>query len=585
MNAKTIETLQAVVKGTVPADKAIINGKIINVFTDSIEEGYAILIKDGWIASVEKNTGNDGPLVPNALEIIDAGGNYLCPGFIDAHTHVDGQYSFSEFVPYAIRGGTTTVVTETSAVTCSAGIKGLTALMEMTKGHPLRAYFTAPPLTPPFPDMERSLGLDLREFLAILKREDVLGIGEAYWTPVLGGNKKFLPKAIMALGLNKRLEGHAAGARGKRLVEYALTGITSCHESVTVDEAMEKLKLGMYVMVREGSIRQELPELSKIRAFGVDMRRLILVSDFFAAAMLVEEGYLDSLARRAVSYGFTPIEAIKMLTINPSDYFGLRYLGAIAPLRFADILFLSDIDKITIEKVIAGGHIVFEKGEYKNKPGPREYPEQLKKTITIGRCKDDDFKVASRGKESIVRVIDIVNPTITKEFRASLSVKNGFIEKDIHSDILPIAMINKRKQGAIGRGFVRGTGIKNGAVALTLTWDTGNILVMGSSEENMAQAANRIIDIQGGVVIVKDGSIIYEFPMELFGIMSTAPMEEVAGKIKGFESKMAEIGSKMTKPFLNIQTIPFTGLPFLRITDKGLVDVKQKKLVPLVIKH
>ncbi|HVN98032.1 MAG TPA: adenine deaminase C-terminal domain-containing protein [Syntrophorhabdaceae bacterium] len=581
MNRQTITTLLNVVKGTVPPDAIITNGKIVNVFTNSIDEGFSLIIKDGYIASVEENA-----LAASykSANVIDARGLYLCPGFIDAHTHVDGIYSFSEFVPYAIRGGTTTVVTETSATSCAAGMEGLRAYMEGTRGYPLRCFFLAPPLTPPFPRMENSLGLTLREFSAMLKRDDVVGIGEAYWTRIVGGDKRILSQAAYALSLNKRLDGHSAGARGKRLIEYILTGITSCHESINVDEVMEKLRSGLYIMIREGFVRQELPELSKLKDMTFDKRRLMLVSDFFDAVMLSREGYLDSIVRKAIRYGFSPMEAIKMVTINPADYYGMRYLGAIAPLRYADMLFLSDLDRVAIEKVMAGGEIVWESGKFLKAIKPHQYPLNVQKTITTKHVSEDDFKIKARGKRQTIRVIEIVNPTITKEVEVKTTVSGGYLEKDLSNDIIPVAVINKRKPAQRGRGFIRGTGIKNGAVATTVIWDTGNILTIGSHEKDMEVAVNRLIDMQGGIVIARDGKVVYELPMPLFGIMSRAPIEEIARKTEELERTLQEIGASLARPFLNIQTIPFTGLPFLRISDKGLVDVKKKKLVSIFVK-
>ena len=580
MDKKTIKTLLDVVKGIIPPDTIITNGKVINVFTNNIYEDRAIIIKDGIIASVEKNLLASSY---KANQTIDAEGLYLCPGFIDAHTHIDGAYSFSEFVPYSIKGGTTTVVTETSATCCAAGMKGIRALIDGMKGYPVRTFFLAPPLTPPFPKMESSHGLNLKEFSAMLKRNDVVGIGEAYWTRIVDGDRQVLDQVSAALSLNKRLDGHAAGARGKRLVEYILTGITSCHESTTMEELMEKLRHGLYIMIREGSIRQELPELSKLKDLNIDTRRIILVSDFFDAVMLYEDGYLDFIGRKAIQHGFSPIEAIKMMTINPADYYGLRYLGAIAPLRYADILFLTDLEKITIERVMAGGEIVFQSGKFTQKIRPHVYPAAFKKTIHAKKFVENNFKINAEKNKTIMRVIEIVNPTITKETHVTITVKNGFLEKDLDNDIIPVAMIHRRNSHQLGKGFIKGTGITNGAVATTLTWDTGNILTIGSSEKYMALAVNRLIDLQGGIVIVKKGKIIYEFPMELFGVISLMTMKKMSGKIKELETKLRQIGADLEKPFLNIQTIPFTGLPLLRITDKGLADIKQKKLVPLFV--
>lgn len=579
MQKETLKTLLNVAKGLTPPDLVIKNGKIVNVFTNSIDEGFMLVIKDGWIVSVEKDNNN----YYKGSEVIDAGGLYLCPGFIDAHTHLDSMIPFYEFVPYAIRGGTTTVVTETSAAACACGMEGVNAFVESANGYPVRCFFLAPPLTPPFPEMEGSYGLNLKEMKAILRRENFLGIGEAYWTRIVEGDERILAQAAYAQTLRKALDGHSAGARGKNLVQYALTGITSCHESTTVDEVLEKLRFGIYIMIREGWVRMELPELSAIKDLDIDKRRVMLVSDVFDAVMLCEEGYLDSIARKAIRYGFSPMEAIRMMTINPADYYGLRYLGAIAPLRHADILFISDIEKVSIEKVMSNGEMVWSDKKYLKPVESYIYPARVMDTIAATKIGEIELKTRIKPGKPDIRVIEVANQTITKEMHWKAKTLNGFIEKDLGEDIIPVAVINRTGKVKISKGFIKGTGIKRGAVATTLIWDSGNILTIGSDEKDMADAVNRLIDIKGGIVIVSNKKVIYEFSMPVFGIMPVMRLEDIKDKIRELEKKMLDIGSLLERPFLTIQTIPFTGLPFLRITDKGLADIKNKRLVPLFV--
>lgn len=580
MQKEILKDLLNVVKGITPPDCVVRNGKLMNVFTNDIEENLLITIKHGLIASIEKDAGNS-PY--GNVPTVDAEGLYLCPGFIDAHTHLDNMYPFYALVPYAVRGGTTTVVTETSAISCATGMDGVETFIRSTKGYPLRCYFLAPPHTPPFPGMEGSLGVSFREFSRLLKREDFVAIGEAYWMRATGGDERFLKQAELALSLNKRLDGHSAGARGKRLVEYVLTGITSCHESVNVDEAIEKLRYGLYVMIREGFVRKELPELAGLKDYDVDKRRIMLVSDVFDPVMLCEEGYLDSVVRKAIKYGFTPMDAIRMATINPADYYGLRHLGALAPLRYADILFLKNIEDVTIEKVMVNGEVVFGGGRFLKDIKPYEYPPHIKQTVTAVKCIEEDFKIKADPKHREIRVIEVINQTITREMKYRSSVQGGYLEKDLQNDIIPIAVINRRNAKQRGNGFIKGTGINNGAIATTLIWDTGNVLVIGSNEKDMERAVNRLIDIQGGIIIARNGEIIYDFPMPAFGIVPIDSIENIRDKIKELETKIREIGTSLERPFLTIQTIPFTGLPFLRISDKGLVDIRNKKLVPLFV--
>jgi adenine deaminase len=579
MNPTILRNLLHVVKGIAPADKVIRNGRLINVFTNTIEDGRIIVIKDGFIASVEDENGLSAY---HGAEIIDADGRYLCPGFIDAHTHLDSSMiPFYEFAPYALRGGTTTVVTETSAAASSCGMDGVMTFVASTQGYPVRCYFLAPPLTPPFPDMESCQGLTLKQFREVLKRDDFVGIGEAYWTRMVEGDDRVLKQASAALGLGKALDGHAAGARGKRLIEYVLTGITSCHESTMVEEAIEKLRLGLFVMIREGWVRRELPELSKIKEYGVDTRRLILVSDVFDAVMLVEEGYLDSVVRRAVEYGFEPIEAIKMATINPADYYHLRHLGALAPLRKADMLFLDDLERVIVGKVMVDGQIVHEGGQFAGSKQPFQYPDRLFKTVHPGHVEMIDFKIKARVGKGTIRIIELANQTITKERSWELTIRDGYLQKDLENDIIPVAVLNRHNKGRMGRGFIKGTGVRDGALATTLIWDSGNILTLGTDEDEMARCVNRLVELGGGTVVSQQGTVIYECATPVYGFISVDSVPDLRAKIKGLEMAMERIGTALERPFLTIQTIPFTGLPFLRITDKGLADIKNKQLVPI----
>ncbi len=578
MDKTTLKNLLLCAKGEIPADKVIRNGKVVNVFTNSVDEGAVVSIKDGFIVGVgeEIRTGA-------STEIIDAGGRYLCPGFIDAHTHLDNMYTFGELVPFALKGGTTCCVSESGMVGTSSGMEALESFYASTKGHPLRCYFLAPPLTPPFPEMETAVGLSPEEFEKVLRRDDVLGIGEAYWTRIVEGDDRVLEQASLALSMGKTLEGHGAGAKGPKLVQYIVTGITSDHESITADEAAERLKHGIYVMIREGFVRKELPALSALKDMKVDTRRLILVSDTFDATMLAGQGYMDVVVRTAVKYGFNPIDAIKMATINPADYYRLRHLGAIAPMRKADILFLDGLAEVSVRHVMCNGEMTVIDRDFKGRAPVYSYPEAMKHTVKTDKVVSDDFRIPAEPGAKRVRVIHLVNATITRETEAVLQSDGGFLQKDLAKDIVPAAVISRGSGKRMGKGFITGTGVRSGAFATTFVWDTCNILAVGSDEADMANAVNRLIDLQGGIVVSKEGRIVYELAMPVYSLLSEAPMEEIARRTMELDGAMAAIGVTMEKPFLALQTIPFTGLPFLRITDKGLADIKNKRLVPLML--
>ncbi len=580
MQKALLRTLLDAAKGKAAPDAIIRNGKIINVFTNEIQEGPAVTVKKGFIVDI----GDEARLKPSdRTRIIDANGAWLCPGFIDAHTHLDSMYPFYELVPYSLRGGTTCLVSEAGTVATSCGIDALESFYASTKGYPLRCYFLAPPLTPPFPEMERAIGLTLKEFKKVLRRRDVLGIGEAYWTRIVEGDDRVLDQAASAIALGKTLEGHAAGAKGSKLLQYVMTGITSCHESITLDDAIEKLRMGVYVMIREGFVRRELPELAKLKDYDVDKRRIILVSDVFDAVMLSELGYLDSVVRRAIQLGFAPIDAIKMATINPADYYGLRHLGAIAPLRHADILFLDDLAGVNVRDVMFDGEMVVTDGRFTGQITPYAYPAAMKQTVRAKKVTAEDFRIPALPGKNRVRVIKVIDETITREAAATLREKDGCLQQDVAQDIVLVAVINRNDARQIGKGFITGTGIRDGAFATTITWDTGNILTVGSSEADMATAVNRLIELQGGYVIAKNGRVIHEFPMPVYGFIPDYSIPEIVEKTKTLEARMDEIGSSLPRPFLALQTIPFTGLPFLRISDKGLADIKTKQMVSLYL--
>ncbi len=580
MHAEMLRRLLAVAKREEPADKVIRNGKIVNVFTNRIEEAMALSIKDGYVVGIEPEA---AAASAGATEVIDARGRYLCPGFIDAHTHLDSMYPFHSIVPYCLKGGTTSIVSEAEMVATSCGLAGMESFFESAKGYPVRCFFLASPETPPFPEMETAIGLSFADFEKVLAREDVLGIGEAYWTRMVDGDDRVLRQAALALSQRKTLEGHGAGAKGNKLVQYLVTGITSDHESTTLEEALERLRFGVYVMIRQGFVRQELAELSKLKDTDVDKRRIILVSDGFDPVMYRDEGYLDSVVRKAIEYGFSPMDAVKMATINVADYYGLRRLGALAPFRHADVLFLDDLETVSIGAVMANGEMVVKEGNFLGRIAPYKFPDAMKRTIKTEKTVPEDFTIPASGNARRVRVIHLVNATITRETESVLAVSEGRLQKDLKKDIIPVAAISRGNGKRMGKGFITGTGIREGAFATSLTWDTGNLLVAGSSEADMALAVNRLIDLQGGYVIVRKGEITYEFGMPVFGLMPECPLEENAEKAGQLDARLAEIGSNIPRPFLALQTIPFTGLPFLRISDKGLADMKSKRLVPLFL--
>lgn len=576
MKPKQISAVQRIFKGLDYADTVIKNGKIINVFTNEIELDKVVAIKNGTIFYVgEYKTDFVGP----STDIIDADNLFLAPGFIDAHTHLDSMIPYPEFVEYALKGGTTCVVTECAMVANALGVKGVKDFVNSTKEAPLKTLFLAPPLVPPVKRYEISHPFSFKDFETLLKRKDFVGIGEAYWNEAIRNEGGYFKKVELANIYKKSIEGHAAGAKGKNLFAYLNCGITSCHESITIDEAIEKLRQGIFVMIREGYIRSEMQELSKLKNFTGSKERIILVSDVFNAAMLME-GYLNVVVRKAITFGFNPVDAIKMVTINPATYFGFNHLGAISIGRSADILFLSDLKDVKITKVMIDGSIVVEKGNYLL-PKQNNSEKKPKNSLSLRKIKEADILIKSN-KSRRVRVMEIFSPTIMKESFAIIKPENSVMMPDLSRDIIPVFLIDRRTGVKnMGKGFIKGIGMKRGAVATTLIWDTCNILALGTSYADIVFATNRLIELGGGWVVAKNSKIIFEFPMPLYGLISTMTIPQIAKKESQLENALRKLGSKMERPYLNLQTIAFTGLPFLRLTNRGLLDMKTMRKVAL----
>jgi adenine deaminase len=389
----------------------------------------------------------------------------------------------------------------------------------------------------------------------------------------------------IAREMGKTREGHAAGARGQRLQAYCAAGTTSCHESTTAEEALERLRLGMGVMVREGSVRRDLEAVAAVKDTGVDLRNLMLCTDWADAQMVIEHGCMDEQVRRAVAAGFDPVAAVQMVTINPAQYFGLRELGGVAPGKIADILLISDLKGVSVETVIKDGVVVAQGGRLLHDPPRFRYPEAARHSFALEGVQEADFAIPyeGRGERARVRVVDCLNETITQELQAELKVHKGNLVSSPERDIIKMAHIckyDRRPRHAVG--FVHGLGMGEGAVATSLIWDTCNMLVFGATEREMAFAVNRVLGHQGGIVVARGEEVVAELPLPICGIVSDKPIEEIARRIAEIEQGCRGLGF-IHRPFLTLQTLAFTGLPYLRLTDRGLVDIRKRAFVDLII--
>ncbi|MGD9125643.1 MAG: adenine deaminase C-terminal domain-containing protein, partial [Desulfarculaceae bacterium] len=475
-------------------------------------------------------------------------------------------------------------VSETAMMANAWGMAGVEAFLAEADAQPMRIFFTAPPEVPPFPALESSAGMNLEEFEALLQRPECLGVGESYWVAVIDGDRRVHDRLAAALALGKRLEGHAAGARGPKLMAYAASGITSCHEAITGDDALERLRLGMAVQVREGFVRQEMPEVVPALKDLADTRLVMLCTDEAPMDLLQDQGAMNVLVRRAVEMGVAPARAVAWCSLNPARYFGLTRLGAVAPGYLADLVLLSDLEKFQVEAVWVQGRLVAQGGRLTIPMPDFQYPAETYSTMAQPPPSGQDFRLSASGSTSEVRVCQLDGDTIVREGRARLPVKQGAVQADPAQDVLKLAHFSRhpgQRTGAVG--FVRGLGLKQGALATTLMWDKSSLIVWGASDAEMSLAAARVAELGGGIVVAAGERILAEHPLPICGVTSDQPLDVIVEEMEALRQALRGLGCGLPRPLLTAQTLCFTGLPFLRLTDKGLVDVRRRRFVEVLL--
>ncbi len=574
--------LMKVALGEEKADLTIVNANVVNVYTGEILPDHGIGIKDKWIAYVGQNAKDAiGP----QTEVIDAEGQTVIPGLIDGHTHIAWMFTVAEFLKYAISGGTTTVVTETIEPYPVCGYEGVIDFLESLRDQPIKILATAPAMV----SISRTARDMPPETLAkLLARDDILGLGESYWQAVLQEPAQLLPRFEQALAVGKTLEGHSAGAGDKKLAAYVAGGISSCHEPINAAQVLERLRMGLHIMVREGSIRRDLAEIAKIKDIGIDLRRLILSTDGVAPRDLIEKGYMEFVLRKAIGYGFDPVAAIQMATLNVAEHFSLDGLiGGIAPGRYADLVMIPDVQTIEAQMVVSNGKIVAEKGTLLAAPRQHSFSKQSMNSVKLPRdMKASDFIISTDPNASQVnaRIINMVTDLVTAELEMQWPVTAGQINPDVDQDVIKVAAIDRtHNPGKIYVGLIKGFGLKSGAMACSAAWDTSDIIVAGTTDEDMAGAVNRILTLQGGAVVYETGEILAELPLPVFGIMSNLPIEDIAGRLRKIKKAVAHLGMSFPDPLLTLITLTGAAIPYLRICEEGLVNLKDGKTLGLIV--
>ncbi len=576
--------LTRVALGEIPADFAIVNGKLVNVYTAEIIEDATVLIKGDKIAYAGKYPAKGiGP----QTGIIDAGGKTLIPGLIDGHSHVDYLYSIYELVKFALKTGTTTIISEVAQLSSGLGYRGIKEFLKSTRHQPMKFWITIPPMGSISPIYRNHLPA-LNKIKRWLQRKEVVGLGEVYWGPVISGDPSGLSFMAVTRAAGKKIEGHSAGASGNKLQAYAALGITSDHEPISGDEALERLRLGMTVMIREGEVRSDLEAVSSIKDRKIDFRRLSLSTDGIGPCELINRGFMDYLVQKAIRLGISPVQAIQMATLNVAEHFNLDdCIGGIAPGRFADIVIIPDPENIKPEMVISNGQIVAQNGSLTVQPRRHQYPSYTWNSLHLDReIKPEDFDIPAGTAQTMVkvRVIDQVTHLLTREAILEIPVKNGLLQMPASRDIIKVSAIERLyPPNRIFTGLIRGLGLMRGAIATSTTWDSSDIVVVGASESDMALAVNRLKEINGGVTVCLNNTVIDELAFPIGGILSLAPMEILAEKLDRIQKKSLDLGCTSPDIRTTISILTTGAIPYLRICESGLFNLRINSPVGLLV--
>ena len=583
------EDLVSVALGKKDADLVLKNGQLIDVFSGEIRPAD-IAIKGERIAFV----GEADHTIGEKTTVIDATGLFLSPGLMDTHVHIEASMvTPTEFARAVLPRGNTSVNWETLWTANVLGVQGIELLLEECNQTPLKFFATAAEGVPcASPDLITSAQeFSLNDLGGMLEWEQIVGLGEVVlFNEVVQNDPKVHQQIQLALKRGKTIDGSSPEFKGRNLNAYVAAGIQSDHEAIALDEAMERIRLGMRLVIREGSSMRNLTELIKvITDKKLNSRRCCFCVDDKDIREIAQEGLIDDLVRKAIKAGVDPVMAIQMASLNPAEYFGVdRDLGGIAPGKIADLLLIDDLENFSVQTVIVNGKIIAQGGKLITEIPPTTYPNWMINTVKLKReIAPDDFVLKTdKEAETQVRVLKVFREQIISvEERENLKVKNGEILPDATKDILKIAVVERHGQTApnIAQGFVRGFGLQEGAIASSISPDIHHIVVVGINNTDMARAVNHLVELQGGIVICSNGEILGELCLPVGGLRSQEPYEKAIADLEILSNIAQKIGCDLPSPFM---TLAFAACPTLtefKLSDKGLIDICAGKLVALEV--
>jgi adenine deaminase len=562
-----LKELISVARGGIPADLLLKNARIVNTFVGEIEQADVAIYGDR-IAGVGDYS--------KAKEIIDLQGRFLAPGLINGHTHIESSMLHpARYAQAVVPRGTLAVVTDLHEIANVCGSEGIKFVTDLARKLPLDMLFMAPSCVPATHLETSGARISSKEVKKILAHPKIIGLGEMMNFPgVVSGDEEVLQKISASKG--KVIDGHAPGLAGNELNAYLSAGILSDHESTNLEEGKEKLRRGMYLMIREGSSEKNLDALLPLVTDNT-YKRCFFVVDDLSCSDLLREGDIDAVVRKAIDRGLEPVRAIQMATINTAEYFRLYDRGGIGPGYIANLITITDLAKLDIDMVFYQGKLVAKQGKPLFPLPPVTL--ELRDTVRIKPPMGKSLKIAAA--DETYPVIEIVpGQIVTRKAVEKIKVVDGAVMPDVERDILKLVVVERHKaSGNIGVGLVKGFGLKKGALASSVAHDSHNIIAVGTKDFDILKAIEEINRLQGGLVVCADLEILASLPLPIAGLLSPEPLETVVSQHEKVEKAAASLGSLPPAPFAILSFLALPVIPELRLTDLGLVDVAEFKLL------
>ena len=582
--SSSIQTLNAVAIGDKAADLVLENCSLVNVYTGEILPETQVAISKDRIAYVGEDASHTKG---KKTVVINLEKKFITPGFADSHIHIDQFVSPAEFVKKSLLCGVTSLFADSVDIVSTCGFSGFKEFMKMTSGLPARFFHVVPGGTPVDRKFSHVKSLSPTEEKSALRMPGVLGLGEVFsWTKVTKRDSKTMKTLSTMLENNCVINGHTAGMSGKKLNAYVSSGILSCHEPINFEQVIERLRLGMWIMIREGSIRRDIKDIIPlVLANKTNKDRLMFCSDGLDPIDITKFGHIDHCIREAVKLGLNLTDAISMASKNCFDYYNMGMdLGGIAPGKLADILVFDDLMKLKPKKIFVGGMLVLSNGTIVSKIKKHPVPKWMTKTVKLNKFTEDNFSIKSHSDLVDVNVIDMKTEIITKKGHETLSVKDENVIPSYDKDVWKVAAFD-RTFGSTKHavGFLKNFGPRIGAFASTWSFHENNMIVIGSNEKDMAIAANSLLRTQGGMVVVYKGKILSSMPLQMAGIMSTDSFEKTSKNFSDINNMLLDSGCKFKKPHLIPLFLPFLALPEIRILHQGIIDVKSRSFLKTIV--